>query len=62
MDPFALIDRRDFLLVFGAGGVAAVASAAKTGPSPDVREPSPPEPSGYRETDHIRNYYKTTAT
>ena len=57
------IKRRRFLLALGAGGAGAAAVAtnaiARTVPpvaSPDAEESS----QGYRETDHVRDYYATT--
>jgi hypothetical protein len=56
--------RRNFLLAAslgGAGAVAAVATAGKA--TPKITQASAPgaaAPEGYRATDHIRKYYKTT--
>ncbi len=56
------LHRRDFLktagLTAGAAGVAAVAvsgSPAKASSAQEINK----ESSGYRETDHVRTYYKT---
>ncbi len=60
--PSADLNRRRFLVALGAGGAgvaAAVASlpaaAGVVAPAvqPDVAEP------GYRETTHVRDYYRT---
>jgi hypothetical protein len=54
--------RRRFLLAFGASAAgAASASALAAAPAVAV-EPAEDKPasSGYRETDHVRNYYATT--
>jgi hypothetical protein len=55
--------RRNFLLAAGLGG-AGVAAAVVTGTRPvkagHAAAEAGAEASGYRETDHIRKYYKTT--
>ena len=54
--------RRNFMLAVGAGGAAAVAAiGAKTLP----QQPAQPgeqkgEGAGYKLSEHIRNYYRTT--
>ena len=59
-----LTNRRKFLL--GAGlGTAGVAAALVARPGAatrqaDAGEPAAPGHDGYRETDHVRKYYKTT--
>jgi len=59
-------DRRAFLKgVLAGGGAAAVAMASAKGMAAPVEAPAKqdaPEspPQGYRETPHIRDYYKTT--
>ena len=57
------ISRRRFLLALSAGSAGAVAAAA----SPALATPagvagakSDATTSGYRETDHVRDYYATT--
>jgi len=56
------IGRRGFFAVLG--GAAAVGVAAKIASKtavPDVAEPaSQPQGDGYRLTDHIKKYYRTT--
>jgi hypothetical protein len=56
-------NRRNFLLAAGIGGAAAAAivgqrvkPAGKT-----VAAGEGAKPSGYRESEHVRKYYKTTA-
>jgi hypothetical protein len=55
--------RRNFLLAAGLGGAGAVAVVAG---AHKAQEPgaqvagSAPDAEGYRETDHILKYYKTT--
>ena len=52
--------RRRFLIAFGAGA-AASASALAAAPAPIVEATAPAAASqGYRETEHVRNYYATT--
>lgn len=53
--------RRRFLLAFGASAAGA-ASASALAAAPAVVETAEDKPasSGYRETDHVRNYYATT--
>ena len=53
--------RRGFLLTVGTGGVATAAVALQP-----IAEPVPETPDvqassqGYRETTHVRDYYRTT--
>ena len=54
--------RRRFLMAFGAGAAgAASASALAATPAALVEAAQPAAASqGYRETEHVRNYYATT--
>lgn len=53
--------RRRFLLALGAGGASAAAVAAQSLAAPVVPAVAEVDaPKGYRETDHIRDYYATT--
>ena len=54
--------RRNFLLAVGAGGAATVAAiGAKTLPQAEKSDAKKePQGSGYRVSEHIRNYYRTT--
>lgn len=55
--------RRNFLLAAGLGGagaVAAVSGARKAQQTGVKAAENAPAAQGYRETDHIRTYYKTT--
>ena len=56
--------RRGFLLSLGSGGIAAAAAALKPVSDAAQAEPAPaPEAAGgmgYRETTHVRDYYRTT--
>jgi hypothetical protein len=55
--------RRNFLLAVGAGGAATVAAiGAKTLPQAGQEATAKPAPqgSGYRVSEHIRKYYRTT--
>lgn len=58
----AILSRRNFLLTVGAGGAAAAAaivgknaSTASASASKDKRATS-----GYKVSEHINNYYRTT--
>jgi hypothetical protein len=57
-----LSTRRGFLarlagLATGAGLLAA--KPAETQAEPAAEKPEKPEPSGYRETEHVRAYYRS---
>ena len=54
--------RRGFLLSLGTGTVAAAAAAIRpiTEATPEVLEPASAAGRGYRETTHVRDYYRTT--
>jgi anaerobic selenocysteine-containing dehydrogenase len=54
--------RRNFLIAAGATGAAAVAAiGAKTVPQPAATaQKDGGKRSGYKLTEHIRNYYRTT--
>jgi len=55
--------RRRFLLALGAGGAGAAAAATHSLAQPvlSAAVPGSAEPAqGYRETDHVRDYYATT--
>jgi hypothetical protein len=62
--PQADVKRRRFLLALGAGSAATAAATAQAIVAPVV--PAAPvsapdeKTSGYRETDHVRNYYAST--
>ena len=62
-DPRAPVSkRRGFLLALGAGGIGAAAIAARSleGNAPVApAEPDAASGDGYRETDHVRRYYRT---
>jgi hypothetical protein len=57
-------NRRNFLLAAGLGGagaVAAVATARKgAAPAPEKQASAADAAQGYRMTEHIEKYYKTT--
>jgi hypothetical protein len=54
-------NRRRFLLALGAGGAGAAAAATQAVANPVLPAAAPAEAeSGYRETDHVRDYYATT--
>lgn len=55
--------RRKFLLAAGIGGagtIAAVATLKKPVKAAGASSPAADEPQGYRATEHILKYYKTT--
>lgn len=57
-------NRRQFLLGASAASVAGVAVlAAKSKPAPVLKSPKAGVPAGrgYELTEHVRNYYRTTA-
>ena len=57
----ANLKRRRFLLALGAGPAAgAAAAAAVAAPVADATASAKPPSSGYRETQHIRDYYAST--
>jgi hypothetical protein len=60
-DSITKASRRKFLLAVSAGSAATVAAiAAKTTPQVSESEASEKKSSGYRLSEHIRNYYRTT--
>ena len=58
----ANLRRRSFLLTLGTGGVAAASAAIKpiSDATPELQEPADQAGQGYRETQHVRDYYRTT--
>jgi len=58
----AVLSRRNFLLTVSAGGVAtAAAIVAKTAAMPSVTAGKDKRAtSGYKVSEHINNYYRTT--
>jgi len=57
------LKRRRFLLALGAGGAGAAAAATTALGRPVMPAEVPGESEsakGYRETDHVRDYYATT--
>jgi len=55
--------RRKFLAAAGVGGAGAVAvavTARKSAPAGGKQASAADAPQGYRVTDHVRKYYKTT--
>src|SRR4051794_12434036 len=57
------LKRRRFLFTLGAGGAGAAAAAVAAVPGAAVIEATNVKPndsgSGYRETQHVRDYYRT---
>jgi hypothetical protein len=62
MSQQSKIARRTFFAVLGGAAAAGVAAKLASPPSvPGVSEPGkPPQGDGYRLTDHIKKYYRTT--
>ena len=59
--PASRLSRRNFLLVAGAGGVAAAAVAAGKSSQPQHKKAEAVSGSkGYQLTEHVRKYYSTT--
>jgi hypothetical protein len=58
----AVLSRRNFLLTVGAGGAATAAAIvgknAATGVTPGSKDKR--ATSGYKVSEHIENYYRTT--
>jgi len=52
--------RRRFLFALGAGSASAAAAAVPIANAVDASEAAVPESKGYRETEHVRDYYATT--
>jgi hypothetical protein len=55
--------RRNFLLAAGIGGagtIAAVATLRKPAKVAGASSPAGAQPDGYRATEHVLKYYKTT--
>ncbi len=52
--------RRRFLFALGAGSAGAAAAAVPMAQAVPVAPVAAAEPDGYRETDHVRDYYATT--
>ena len=55
--------RRRFLLALGAGGAGAAAAATQSiarPMAPTTLQDDTESPQGYRETEHVRDYYATT--
>ena len=59
--PSTPLDRRRFLMAFGAGAAGAASAPVLAAPAaivPPVEEK--PVSKGYQETEHVRRYYSTT--
>ena len=57
----SILSRRNFLLTMGAGGVATAAATVATSKTQQQSKQQGDKraTAGYRETAHIRNYYRT---
>ena len=60
--PLSSLRRRRFLFALGAGSAGAAAAAAAPAVTASVAAPAPTTAasSGYRVTEHIRDYYEST--
>lgn len=61
--PNANLKRRRFLLALGAGSAATAAATAQSVAAPVAQSTlaeAPAEKQGYRETQHVRDYYAST--
>jgi hypothetical protein len=58
----ANLRRRGFLLALGTGGAATVAVALKplSPAAPELAGAASAAGQGYRDTQHVRDYYRTT--
>jgi shikimate 5-dehydrogenase len=57
----AVLSRRNFLMTVGAGGAAtAAAIVAKKAAAPAPESTDKRATSGYKVSEHINNYYRTT--
>ena len=60
--PSTDLKRRRFLLTLGAGGASVAAASAATLPNAvaaDAPAAADNAAGGYRETEHVRDYYRT---
>jgi hypothetical protein len=61
--PSTDLKRRRFLVALGAGGAGAAATVASAVPVAAAAQataaPAPEAESGYRESAHVRDYYRT---
>ncbi len=62
MNARSSLSRRSFLFLAGAGGVAGAVAIKSRGSLDKTKTPAATKERGeaYRETAHIRNYYRTT--
>lgn len=57
----AVLSRRNFLLTVGAGGAASAAAiVGKNASAPSASGKDKRATSGYKVSEHINNYYRTT--
>ena len=54
------VKRRRFLLALGAGSAGAAAAAVPVANAVEAATASASESKGYRETEHVRDYYAST--
>jgi hypothetical protein len=58
--PSTDVKRRRFLFALGAGSAGAAAAAIPVANAVDATTAQQDESKGYRETEHIRDYYAST--
>ena len=58
-DTVSRADRRDFLKLAGVGAVAGGAAALGATKKTEAAAAEAPPSRGYRETDHVRKFYRT---
>ena len=59
--PERKLSRRNFLVALGAGGASATVALVAGEKKPGATEAAKQESSrGYRVTEHVQNYYRTT--
>ena len=54
------VKRRRFLFALGAGSAGAAAAAVPVANAIEAADTQSSESKGYRETEHVRDYYATT--
>ena len=54
------VKRRRFLLALGAGSAGAAAAAVPVAKAVEAASEPATESKGYRETEHVRDYYAST--
>ena len=58
--PSTDVKRRRFLFALGAGGASAAAAAVPVANAVEAATSQATESKGYRDTEHVRDYYAST--